>query len=85
MNNFDLKKYLVENKVTSNFRMLKEYSNKPSEEQVSDYWSIMVDNQPADVKRILTDLTTGKMPYNIFVTSTIDDIYDSFRDEFEVD
>lgn len=55
--------------------------NKLSEEQVSKYWSIMVDVQPEDVKKILTDLTTGKLPFNKFISSTTDDVFDSFRDE----
>ena len=61
--------------------ILKEDYNKPSEEQVKKYWSIMVNVQPEDVVKILTDLTTGKLPFNKFISSTTDDVFDSFRDE----
>ena len=61
--------------------VIKEDYNKPNENHVSDYWSIMVDNQPDDVKKILTDLTTGKTSFNDFIKNTTDDISDSFRDE----
>ena len=61
VDNFDAKKWLVKNKVTTQSKSINEGYDKPSEEQVSNYWSIMVDNQPEDVKKILTDLTTGKL------------------------
>jgi hypothetical protein len=51
-----------------------------NKEQISDYWSIMVDFQPEDVKKILTDLTTGELSYDKFISSTVDDINDSFKD-----
>lgn len=60
---------------------IKEDYNKPSVEQVQKYWSIMVDVQPEDVVKILTDLSTGKTSFNDFITSTNDDVFDSFRDE----
>ena len=61
--------------------IIKEDYNKPSEKDIFDYWSIMVDNQPEDVKKILTDLITGKKSFSDFITSTNDDVFDSFRDE----
>jgi hypothetical protein len=61
--------------------ILKEDYNKPTAEDVEKYWSIMVDNQPEDVIRVLTDLTIGQMSFNEFVTSTSEDVFDSFRDD----
>ena len=61
--------------------IIKENYNKPSEKDVFDYWSIMVDNQPEDVKKILTNLITGKTSFSDFMTSTSDDVFDSFKDE----
>ena len=61
--------------------IIKENYNKPSEKDIFDYWSIMVDNQPEDVKKILTNLITGKTPFSDFMTSTNDDVFDSFKDE----
>ncbi len=61
--------------------VIKEDYNKPDSSQVNDYWSIMVNNQPEDVKKILTDLTTGNLSFNDFIKNTTDDIYDSFKDE----
>ena len=81
VDNFDAKKWLVKNKVTTQSKSINEGYDKPSEEQVSNYWSIMVDNQPEDVKKILTDLTTGKLSFDDFITNTSDDVYDSFKDE----
>ena len=60
---------------------LKEGYDRVSKENISDYWSIMVDNQPEDVKEILTNLTTGVLSYDDFITNTMDDVYDSFKDE----
>ena len=61
--------------------ILKENSNDLPEKYISDYWSIMVDEQPEDVKKILTDLTTGNLSFNDFITNTDHDVRDSFRDE----
>jgi len=61
--------------------IIKEGYNKPSEKDIFDYWSIMVDNQPEDVKKILTDLITGKTSFSDFITSTSNDVFDSFKDE----
>jgi len=60
---------------------LNEEYNDTSEKQISDYWSIMVDEQPNDVKKMLTDLTMGKLSYDDFISNTNDDVYDSFKDE----
>lgn len=54
-----------------------------NKEQISDYWSVMVDLQPEDVKKILTDLTTGELSYDGFISSTVNDVYDSFKTDFE--
>ena len=53
-----------------------------SEEQVKEYWTIMVNNQPEDVVKILTGLTGGTVVYKEFVANTIEDVYDSFREDF---
>ena len=79
--NFDAKQWLVENKVTTQSQTIKEGYNELSDVDISDYWAIMVDNQPEDVKKILTDLTTGKLSFDDFITNTSDDVYDSFKDE----
>lgn len=60
---------------------IKEDYDKPSVEQVQKYWSIMVDVQPEDVVKILTDLSVGTLSYKDFLTNTTDDVFDSFRDE----
>lgn len=60
---------------------IKEGYEKPSEENVSEYWFNMINGQPEDVQQILIDLTMGRMSYDDFVSSTMDDVYDSFRDE----
>lgn len=78
--NFDAKQWLVENKVTTQSQTIKEEYNELSDVDISDYWAIMVDNQPEDVKKILTDLTTGKLSFDDFITNTSDDVYDSFKD-----
>jgi hypothetical protein len=69
---------ITESECKSNLN--EEYSGM-STKQISDYWSIMVDNQPNDVKKILTDLTMGKLSYDNFISNTSDDVYDSFKDE----
>ena len=79
--NFDAKQWLVENKITTQSKLIKEGYNELSDVDISDYWAIMVDNQPEDVKKILTDLTTGKLSFDDFITNTSDDVYDSFKDE----
>jgi hypothetical protein len=56
-----------------------------NENMTSEYWSIMVENQPEDVIKILVDLTNGKLSYRDFLESTEADIYDSFKDEMEED
>ena len=56
---------------------------RPDSPQIRDYWSIMVENQPADVINMLTDLTSGKLSYDAFISATEEDIYDSFRDDDE--
>jgi len=60
---------------------IKEGYEKPSEENVSEYWSNMINGQPEDVQKTLIDLTVGRMSYDDFVSSTMEDVYDSFRDE----
>lgn len=54
---------------------------RPNSSQIEDYWSIMVENQPEDVINILVKLTSGKLSYDAFISSTEEDIYDSFRDD----
>ena len=54
---------------------------RPNSPQIKQYWSIMVENQPADVINMLTDLTSGKLSYDAFISATEEDIYDSFRDD----
>jgi hypothetical protein len=56
---------------------------RPNSPQIKQYWSIMVENQPADVINMLTDLTSGKLSYDAFISATEEDIYDSFRDDDE--
>jgi hypothetical protein len=56
---------------------------RPNSPQIKQYWSIMVQNQPEDVINMLTDLTSGKLSYDDFISSTEADIYDSFRDDDE--
>ena len=62
-------------------KVINEGYDKLGENHVKDYWSIMVQLQPEDVIKILTDLTTKKTSFNDFITRTIDDVYDSFKDE----
>ena len=76
--NFDSSKWLVENKITTQSRLNEE---KPTNDMVKDYWSIMVQNQPEDVVKILVGLTNGDLPFEKFSLDTGNDIYDSFKDE----
>ena len=50
---------------------------KPTKQNVQEYWSIMIDQQPEDVSKVLTDLITGEMPFEEFVTNTVNDVVDS--------
>jgi Asp-tRNA(Asn)/Glu-tRNA(Gln) amidotransferase B subunit len=59
--------------------------NKITNDMVKDYWSIMVNNQPETVIEILVQLTKGDFSSQEFIKSTVDDIYDSFRDELNYD
>ena len=45
----------------------------------------MVQEQPEDVIEILTDLTTGQITFDDFITRTDHDVYDSFKDELYYD
>lgn len=54
---------------------------KPNSPQIKEYWDIMVKYQPNDVIKILTDLTSGKLSYQDFISSTENDIYDSFSQD----
>lgn len=54
---------------------------RPNSPQIEEYWRIMVENQSEDVIDILTDLTSGKLSYDAFISATEADIYDSFRDD----
>ena len=54
---------------------------KPTDDMVKDYWSIMVENQPEDVVKILVGLTNGDLPFEKFSLDTANDVYDSFKDE----
>ncbi len=53
----------------------------PSSPQISQYWDIMVKNQPEDVIQTLTDLTAGRLSFKDFLDTTESDIYDSFSDD----
>jgi hypothetical protein len=44
-----------------------------------------VQEQPEDVIKILTDLTTGQTSFDDFITRTNHDVYDSFKDELHDD
>ena len=55
------------------------------DKMVGDYWDIMVKNQPDDVIDMLVKLINGELTYEDFSSSTEEDIYDSFRDEFNED
>lgn len=76
--NFNANKWLVENKITTQSRLNEE---KPTNDMVKDYWSIMVKNQPEDVINILVRLTNGDLSFQEFSSDTANDVYDSFRDE----
>jgi len=76
--NFDSSKWLVENKITFQSKLNEE---KPTDDMVKDYWSIMVQNQPEDVVKILVGLTNGDLPFEKFSLDTANDVYDSFKDE----
>lgn len=65
--------------------ILNEDYDKLDENHVKDYWSIMVQEQPEDVIKILTDLTTGQTSFDDFITRTNHDVYDSFKDELYYD
>ena len=65
------------------FDTLKE--EKPTNDMVKDYWSIMVENQPEDVVKILVGLTNGDLPFEKFSLNTANDVYDSFKDEMPDD
>jgi hypothetical protein len=80
--NFDTKKWLVENKVTTQSRL---NEGKPTTDMVEHYWSIMVEDQPEDVIEILVKLTNGDLSFQEFSSNTANDIYDSFRDELNYD
>lgn len=54
---------------------------RPDSPQIKEYWEIMVKNQPDSVIEMLTNLTSGKLSYQDFISSTEEDIYDSFRDD----
>ena len=66
-------------------KVLNEGYNEVSEENIKDYWTIMVQNQPEDVITILTNLTSGKDSFDDFITRSNHDIYDSFKDELYYD
>jgi len=55
------------------------------DKMVKRYWNIMVDGQPDDVVNMLVKLNNGELTYEDFSSSTEEDIYDSFRDEFNED
>ena len=61
--------------------ILNEGYDRLDENHFKDYWSIMVQEQPEDVIKILTDLTTGQTSFDDFITRTNHDVYDSFKDE----
>ena len=52
-------------------------NHKPTKQQIADYWAIMVDQQPEDVKQVLTDLITGELSFDDFITNTVYDVVDS--------
>jgi hypothetical protein len=86
-NTFNLKKFLAEGKLLKEKTIFKKnkineaLSLDPSSPQISQYWDIMVKNQPEDVIKTLTDLTAGRLSFEEFLSSTESDIYDSFRDD----
>ena len=76
--NFNASKWLVENKITKQSKLNEE---KPTNDMVENYWSIMVKTQPEDVIEILVGLTNGDLPFEKFSLDTGNDIYDTFKDE----
>jgi hypothetical protein len=56
---------------------------KITDKMMGDYWDIMVKNQPDDVIDMLVKLTSGELSFQDFMSSTEEDIYDSFRDDEE--
>jgi hypothetical protein len=56
---------------------------KITDKMIGDYWDIMVKNQPDDVIDMLVKLTSGELSFQDFMSSTEEDIYDSFRDDEE--
>ena len=85
MNSFDLVKFrnqlLAENTSVEKNKVNEALSLDPSSPQISQYWDIMVKNQPEDVIQTLTDLTAGRLPFEEFLSSTESDIYDSFSND----
>jgi len=56
---------------------------KITDKMIGDYWDIMVKNQLDDVIDMLVKLTSGELSFQDFMSSTEEDIYDSFRDDEE--
>jgi hypothetical protein len=56
---------------------------KITDKMIGDFWDIMVKNQPDDVIDMLVKLTNGELSFQDFMSSTEEDIYDSFRDDEE--
>jgi hypothetical protein len=56
---------------------------KINDKMIGDYWDIMVKNQPDDVIDMLVKLTSGELSFQDFMSSTEEDIYDSFKDDEE--
>jgi len=56
---------------------------KITDKMIGDYWDIMVRNQPDDVINMLIKLTNSELSFQDFMSSTEEDIYDSFRDDAE--
>lgn len=56
---------------------------KITDKMIGDYQDIMVKNQPDDVIDMLVKLTSGELSFQDFMSSTEEDIYDSFRDDEE--
>ena len=80
--NFNASKWLVENKITTQSKLNEE---KPTNDMVENYWSIMVETQPEDVIEILVGLTNGDLPFEKFSLDTGNDIYDTFKDKLNED
>lgn len=74
-------KEMYAQKYGSSFGESKLNEEKPTDDMVKDYWSIMVENQPEDVIKILVGLTNGDLPFEKFSLNTANDVYDSFKDE----